>query len=173
MAASLETRQKADRDPQLVAILRKAGAVFYCKTTQPQSLMHLESLSIHGCTLNPHNVNLTSGGSSGGEGALVALRGSIMGVGTDIGGSIRCPAEFCGIYGFRPTSYTVPTKDFLSTDAGFAGEFNILGCAGPMCTSLRDIWRLFSLLSPTWRTPDSSRLHGLGQPASKTHQKGR
>ena len=67
--------------------------VFMCKTTQPQSIMQLETQSHnYGITRNAYNRNCTSGGSSGGEGALVAMRGSTIGVGTDIGGSIRNPA---------------------------------------------------------------------------------
>ncbi|CAF4330831.1 unnamed protein product, partial [Rotaria sordida] len=80
-------------DTLIVKILYEAGAIFYVRTTEPQSLMHLEcSGPIHGTTLNPFNRNLTSGGSSGGEGALLGLKASPMGIGTDIGGSIRSPA---------------------------------------------------------------------------------
>lgn len=59
---------------------------------------------IYGQTLNPCNLQKTPGGSSGGEGALIGGGGSILGIGTDIGGSIRIPASFCGICGFKPTS---------------------------------------------------------------------
>lgn len=59
---------------------------------------------IYGQTLNPHNLQKTSGGSSGGEGALVGGGGSVLGIGSDIGGSIRIPSSFCGICGFKPTS---------------------------------------------------------------------
>jgi amidase len=99
--------------------------------------MHLESDGYHGRTLNPHNIHLSSGGSSGGESALVALRGSIMGVGTDIGGSIRAPCGFVGIYGFKPTADTLPTRDLIR--GGMPAELNVLCSAGPMCTSLRDV----------------------------------
>ena len=77
-------------DAQILKLLWKAGAVFYARTTQPQTLMHLEcSSNLYGVTVNPFNRGLTSGGSSGGEGALLGLRGSCLGIGTDIGGSIR------------------------------------------------------------------------------------
>lgn len=66
---------------QLVDVLSAAGAVFFCHTMLPQSIMHLECESFWGRTLNPFNTNLTSGGSSGGEGALIAMRGSPLGVG--------------------------------------------------------------------------------------------
>ncbi|KIW28081.1 uncharacterized protein PV07_07764 [Cladophialophora immunda] len=126
-----------DTDSQLVAILRGLGAVFYCKTNQPQTLMHLESDSHWGRVLNPYNIHLSAGGSTGGEAALIAMKGSILGVGTDIGGSIRGPAAFCGIYGFKPTSYTLPMKDMIA--APFPAELNVLCSIGPMCRSLRDM----------------------------------
>jgi hypothetical protein len=62
----------------------------------------------HSRTVNPHNNKLSCGGSSGGEGALIALRGSVMGLGTDIGGSIRIPAGFNGLYGLRPSHGRMP-----------------------------------------------------------------
>ncbi|KAM0426358.1 hypothetical protein ACHAPT_008399 [Fusarium lateritium] len=139
MAGTLDTLQKATKDSQLISILRNAGAVFYCKTNQPQSLMHLESLSIWGRTLNPYNINLSSGGSTGGEAALIALRGSLLGLGTDITGSVRGPAGYCGIFGFRPTSHVIPSKDFLTGLPGFAAELNVMGCVGPLGTTLRDM----------------------------------
>ncbi|KAF1918674.1 amidase signature domain-containing protein [Ampelomyces quisqualis] len=130
-------------DSHMVSILRRMGAVFYCKTNQPQAIMHLETTSHYGRTLNPFNIHLSAGGSSGGEGALIAMKGSVLGVGTDIGGSIRCPSAFCGIYGFKPTSCILPMKGFLSH--AFSAELNILCSPGPMCRSLRDM-ELFTKL---------------------------
>jgi amidase len=69
-------------DSDMVALLRNLGAVFYVKTNQPQTIMHLETHSVYGRTLNPYNTDLTPGGSSGGESALIALKGSCLGVGT-------------------------------------------------------------------------------------------
>ncbi|EJT73607.1 hypothetical protein GGTG_07463 [Gaeumannomyces tritici R3-111a-1] len=128
---------KSDRDCQIVAILRGLGAVFYCKTAQPQTMMHLESDSFRGRVLNPYNIHLSAGGSSGGEAALVAMRGSALGVGTDIGGSVRGPAAFCGIHGLKTTSRVLPMRDFAPHP--FAAELNVLVSAGPMCRSLRDM----------------------------------
>ncbi|KAK0610068.1 amidase signature domain-containing protein [Bombardia bombarda] len=133
----LDTRVVSPEDCQMVAILRAAGAVFFCKTIQPQGIMHLESVSVYGRVLNPHNIHLSAGGSTGGEAALIAMRGSVLGIGTDIGGSIRGPAGFCGIYGFKPTSYSLPTKDFIV--GGFGAELNVMSSTGPMSNSLRDL----------------------------------
>lgn len=133
----LETRELSETDCHMMAILRNAGAVFYCKTIQPQGIMHLESVSSYGRVLNPYNINLSAGGSTGGEAALIAMRGSVLGVGTDIGGSVRGPAGFCGIYGYKATSYILPQKDFLRD--GFAAELNVLCSTGPMCRTMRDL----------------------------------
>lgn len=128
---------KDEKDSHLIGILRDLGAVFYCKTNQPQAIMHLESDSHFGRVLNPFNIHLSAGGSTGGEAALIAMYGSTMGVGTDIGGSIRGPSAFCGIYGYKPTSYTLPMKGILHQ--AFPAELNILCSVGPMCRSLRDV----------------------------------
>jgi amidase len=128
---------KDDKDSLMVKILRDLGAVFYVKTNQPQTIMHFESDSHFGRVLNPFNIHLSAGGSSGGEAALIAMHGSPIGLGTDIGGSVRGPSALCGIYGFKPTSYILPMKGFLSH--GLPAELNILASPGPMCRSLRDM----------------------------------
>lgn len=98
--------------------------------------MHLETDSWWGRTANPHNINLSSGGSTGGESALIAMKASVLGLGTDIGGSVRGPSAFCGIVGFKPTTNTITMKDFLP--GGFPAELNVLCSTGPMCRSFRD-----------------------------------
>ena len=99
--------------------------------------MHLETSSnLYGITVNPFNRNLTSGGSSGGEGALLGLRGSCLGIGTDIGGSIRSPAANCGVYGFRPTSYRLPVDGWTAT---MLSQEQIVAVTGPLSTSLEGI----------------------------------
>ncbi|KAK2685703.1 hypothetical protein QWA68_015453 [Fusarium oxysporum] len=133
----LATASYDQYDSPLPAVLRKAGAVFYCKTNQPQGLLHGESDSPWGRVLNPYNTTLTSGGSSGGEGALIAMKGSILGIGSDIGGSIRIPAAFSGIYGYKPSSGILPTKDLVHVP--MVAELTILANAGPMCRSARDV----------------------------------
>lgn len=120
-------------DAHILQVLSNAGAVFHCRTTIPQTMMHLETDSnLYGVTVNPYNSVLTSGGSSGGEGALVALHGSCIGIGSDVGGSIRNPAANCGIYGFKPTAFRLPTDGW-----GYmmAGADNVETCLGPLSTS--------------------------------------
>ncbi|KAL8841132.1 MAG: hypothetical protein Q9176_003473 [Flavoplaca citrina] len=128
---------KGEEDAHVLRILWRAGCVFYARTTQPQTLMHLEtSNNLYGVTVNPFNRDLTSGGSSGGEGALLGLRGSCLGIGSDIGGSVRSPAANCGLYGFRPTSYRVPVRGWSST---MLGEEQIVAVTGPLSASLEGI----------------------------------
>jgi amidase len=91
-------------------------------------------------TTNPLNRNLTSGGSSGGESALIAMRGSPLGVGTDIGGSLRIPAACTGIYTIRPSYGRFPHFDARS---GLAGQESIGSVHGPMARSIADL-RLFT-----------------------------
>lgn len=127
----------APEDGLILRLLWNAGCVFHARTTEPQTLMHLETSSnIYGVTANPYNTNLTSGGSSGGEGALLGLRGSCLGIGTDIGGSIRSPAANQGLFGLKPTSYRLPLDGFAAT---MLGEEQIVPVVGPLSTSLEGI----------------------------------
>ncbi|KAF2398414.1 amidase [Trichodelitschia bisporula] len=122
----------------LLPVLESAGALFYVKTNIPQTMMTADSHStVFGRTVNPHNRTLTAGGSTGGEAALLALRGSIMGVGTDIAGSVRIPAHCCGLFGFKPTAARVPWKG--GTPPGRHGSPSpILPTIGPETHSVRD-----------------------------------
>ncbi|KAH8725430.1 amidase signature domain-containing protein [Phaeosphaeriaceae sp. PMI808] len=124
-------------DAHILQVLHDAGAIFHCRTTVPQTMMHLETDSnLYGVTTNPHNKNLTSGGSSGGEGALIALRGSCLGIGSDVGGSIRCPAANCGVYGLKPTAFRLPTDGWGYMMAGADTVESVLG---PLSTSLEGL----------------------------------
>jgi amidase len=113
--------------------------------------MALETVSnLFGRTVNGFNRDLTSGGSSGGEGALVGLHGSPMGFGTDVGGSIRVPCAFNGIYGIRPTSKRISYDGMLTTRRGARG---IAATVGPMCHSIRDMNLICKVVSDAelWR----------------------
>lgn len=81
----------SEQDSHLSSLLRKACTALHVKTMQSQGPLHLRSVSPVGRVLNPFSINLSAGGSSGSEAALIALNGSVSGVGTDIGGSIRAP----------------------------------------------------------------------------------
>ncbi|KAJ6510859.1 amidase signature domain-containing protein [Mycena sanguinolenta] len=132
----------ATKNGFLPQILYDAGAVFYVKTNIPQLIMHLETYSFWGQTLNPCNTKLTPGGSSGGCSSLVAFGGSPLSVGSDIGGSLRSPAAACGIWTLKPTTLRVP-KGGISPQPG---TDSILSTFGPLSRSLRDIDLWFSVV---------------------------
>lgn len=99
----------ATADCQLVAILQDAGAIPFVRTNISQACMLVESINnVYGTVVNPWNRALSAGGSSGGEGALVAFRGSPFGIGTDGGGSLRLPAAWNGVYTIKPTAARIP-----------------------------------------------------------------
>ncbi|KAG7892592.1 hypothetical protein KL908_003544 [Ogataea polymorpha] len=126
--------------------LEDNGAVFYVKTNIPQTLMTADSENnIFGRTLNPSDLTRTAGGSSGGEGALIKLRGSLLGIGTDIAGSIRIPALCNGIYGYKPSSRVIPYKGQTSPD--LPAYIGVDACAGPLATILEDISMLTDILA--------------------------
>ncbi|KAF5589396.1 hypothetical protein FPCIR_6842 [Fusarium pseudocircinatum] len=130
-----------DHTSDIVKSLRSAGAVFYCRTTMPQTGFILETVSnLWGRTLNPFNNRLGAGGSSGGDAALVAMKGAPIALPSDIGGSIRAPAAFCGLYAIRPTSLRIPKGNWAGT---MTGQISIRDSAGPICHSVNDI-RLFT-----------------------------
>lgn len=96
----------ANKDSAVAKALLDAGAILYVKTNVSQGLLMVESINnVFGTTRNPFNLDLSAGGSSGGEAALVAAKGAILGSGTDGGGSIRLPASFCGLC--KLTKFTV------------------------------------------------------------------
>lgn len=124
----------AEKNAVLVDILIECGAVPFVRTNLPQTVMWPESFNnIFGRTTNPHNRSLTPGGSSGGEGALVALKGSPLGVGSDIGGSIRIPSSFCGLYSLRPSYGRVPYCGALNS---LEGQDSVHSVFGPMTNSV-------------------------------------
>lgn len=115
----------------LSTILRNSGAVFYIKTSVPQTLMVCETINnIIGRTLNPRNKAWSCGGSSGGEGALLGFRGSVLGVGTDIGGSIRVPAAFNSCFGLRPGHGRIPYAGLRNSMEGQETVHSVVGPLG-------------------------------------------
>lgn len=126
-------------------LLLREGAVFYCKTNTPTAMMMAETDNhVYGRTTNPYNRNLSAGGSSGGAAAHAALFGSCVDIGSDIGGSIRIPASFEGLYSLRPTSGRYPT---YATRSGLPGLESVLSVNGPLCRSLESAeWYLQNIL---------------------------
>lgn len=117
--------------------LEDLGVIYYIRTNQPQTLMHLDSQNnFVGLSRNPHNLLLSSGGSSSGEGSLVGFGGSAIGLGSDIGGSIRAPAAYSGCHGLRPTQKRLSGTGLIS---GGTGQESVVGVIGPMARSIEDI----------------------------------
>jgi fatty acid amide hydrolase len=122
-------QRPAAKDARLIQKLRSAGAIVLAKTNIPQLGLYLESDNPRfGRTLNPWDEERTCGGSSGGEAVATALGCSALGVGSDLGGSLRVPAHFCGIHSFKPTSrqlsldgveFALPGMNAIPNVAGF------------------------------------------------------
>ncbi|GAA5853824.1 hypothetical protein JCM8547_007462 [Rhodosporidiobolus lusitaniae] len=141
----------AKQDSVLAASLRKQGAILYCITNVPQSLMSSETKNnIYGLTVNPFNRNISCGGSSGGEGALIGFRGSPAGFGSDIGGSVRIPAAYNGLYGFRGSYNRLPYGGSVNSCEGLEAVSSVLG---PLTVSMSGLSTLVKavLASEPWR----------------------
>ncbi|KAK8038033.1 hypothetical protein PG994_014800 [Apiospora phragmitis] len=141
-------------ESQITTELLGLGAVLYCKTSLPQTLLFGETKNnIIGETLNPHNQNLSCGGSSGGEGALQALGGSTLGVGTDIGGSVRIPAAFNGIFSIKPTPERVSYREVANTNPGQNTYRSTVGFLNTSLDGLELILRSILSTEPWLRDP--------------------
>lgn len=128
---------KHQSNSSLIDVLLSLGAVIYVKTNVPTAMMIAETVNnLYGRTISPLNKNLTPGGSSGGESALIAFKGSPIGVGSDIGGSVRIPAACCGLFGLRPSFGRYPHFD---TTSGMAGQEAVPSVNGPLARTLEDI----------------------------------
>jgi fatty acid amide hydrolase len=88
----------------IIKVLKAQGALVFARTNIPQTMLSYEcSNPVFGQTRNPYCLERGPGGSSGGEGSLIGSRASILGIGGDVGGSLRIPAAFSGCCGFKPT----------------------------------------------------------------------
>lgn len=135
---------RAEEDADVIKLMKEAGAILIVNTNIPEFNLWQETRNnVYGQTLNPYNTTRTTGGSSGGEAALIAACGTGFGIGTDIGGSIRMPAFFCGIFGHKPTSYLISTKG-LSRRTG--KEKHTMVVAGPMSRHAKDLAPLLKVL---------------------------
>jgi fatty acid amide hydrolase len=140
-----------DAEGPLVRKLRQAGAIILGKTNILQTLMGWESDNrVYGRTNNPWNLERSPGGSSGGESAIIAARGSPLGLAADLGGSIRVPAHFCGLHGLKPTSGRLTNDDFppglLPIANGLAA---MVQQAGPIARTVADLQLVMALLAKT------------------------
>jgi amidase len=152
----------ATADSAVVTRLRGAGAIMLANTNVPELCLAGETASIaYGTTNNPYDLARTPGGSSGGEAALIAAGGSPLGLGSDVGGSIRQPAHYCGIAGIKPTTGRVPSTGHWVPLVGLLGPmFSI----GPMARFVEDLTLALPILcGPDGRDPYAAPVP-LGQP---------
>ncbi|MDX6501322.1 MAG: amidase [Blastocatellia bacterium] len=141
----LRANHVPDRDATVVARLRAAGAIILGKTNTPEMAIPYESDNpVFGRTNNPHRFELTPGGSSGGEAAAIAAGLSPAGLGSDLSGSIRVPAHFCGIVGLKPTTGLVPMDGHTPSADGL---LSIAACIGPMARTVADLELILKIIA--------------------------
>lgn len=137
MACYVNEPTTPEQESLLPQILKELGAVFYCKTNTPVAMMMMETNNnVWGETRSPIHTGTSAGGSSGGEAALLAMKGSTLGIGTDIGGSIRMPAAWTYLYGLKPSAGRFPS---LNIRSGIPGQEYVLATNGPMSRHLETL----------------------------------
>lgn len=133
---------RAGQDAAIVKLLREAGAVILGRTNVSQFMLFVESRNpVYGQTANAFSFDHTPGGSSGGEATAIAAGMSPLGVGTDIGGSIRVPAHFSGIAGLKPTLDRLPMRGCATS---LPGQEAVRAQLGPMARRVKDLELFFA-----------------------------
>jgi amidase len=133
------------RDAPAVARLKAAGAIVLGKTNVSELALDYESDNpLFGRSLNPHDPGRTPGGSSGGEAAAISARLSPAGLGSDLSGSIRIPAHFCGSVGLKPTAGRVPGPGQFPPSVG---PYSLGSTIGPMARHVEDLSLIFSVIA--------------------------
>jgi amidase len=141
----LRTDHVPERDATVVARLKAAGAIILGKTNTPEMAIPYETDNpVFGRATNPHNLLMTPGGSSGGEASAIAACLSPAGLGSDLSGSIRVPAHFCGIVGLKPTAGRVPMDGHVPASTG---PLSLGASIGPMARDVKDLDLLFSIIA--------------------------
>jgi amidase len=152
---AFKDRTKACADGALPGAAREAGAVLWGKTNVPFMLSDFQSYNVmHGVTNNPYDVSKVPGGSSGGAAAALACGVTPLEIGSDIGGSLRHPANFCGVYSLKPTWGVLPMRGHVPPPPGVDAEVD-LGVGGPMARNVGDLKLLWDVLRK--RTPEAPR----------------
>ncbi|XP_071540461.1 fatty-acid amide hydrolase 2-B-like isoform X2 [Panulirus ornatus] len=141
----VRTGTAALNNATVVAKMKKAGAIFLANTNVSELGMWWESDNrVYGRTNNPYDTRRTSGGSSGGEGALMCACGTPLSLGTDTGGSIRIPAFFCGIFGHKPTSGVVSIQ---GCNIHLDKEWSEMQSPGPLTRHAQDLAPILTVLA--------------------------
>ena len=134
-----------ERDAPAVARLKAAGAIILGKTNTAEMAMdYTTDNPVFAPTVNPHDPQMTTGGSSGGEAAAIATCLSPGGIGSDLAGSVRIPAHFCGIAGLKPTVGRVPGEMQFPPSTG---PYSLGATIGPMARRISDLHLIFNVLA--------------------------
>jgi fatty acid amide hydrolase 2 len=153
----------AEADGTVVARIRAAGAIPLGITNGPEGGMWMETHNrVFGRTNNPWDLGRTAGGSSGGEGAIVAAAGSAFGLGSDVAGSIRFPAAFCGVVGHKPSGRLVPNTGHWPIGTGETGAILVIG---PMTRRVADVMPILRVIAGPDGHDPFVRESWLGDPA--------
>lgn len=140
-------RRRKPEDAAAVALARQAGAVIWGKTNVPVMAADWQSFNrLYGVSNNPWDTRRTPGGSSGGAAAALAAGITSLEIGSDIGGSLRVPASFCGVFSHKPTWGVVSQAGHVPPSPGTHAERD-LNVVGPMARSARDLRLLMSILA--------------------------
>ncbi|XP_010746554.1 fatty-acid amide hydrolase 2-B [Larimichthys crocea] len=132
-------------DPPVVAYLKRAGAIPMGVTNTPEVCLWYESNNrLTGITNNPYNLERIAGGSSGGEGSILAGAGAVIGIGSDIAGSIRMPAFFNGIFGHKTSTGIVSSEGEFPPCSGRHEEYESVG---PMCRYAEDLLPMLKIMA--------------------------
>ncbi len=136
-------------DAEVVKRLKAAGAIIWGKTNTPYMAGDVQTYNkVYGVTNNPYDLSRTPGGSSGGAAAALAAGITVLEVGSDIGGSLRTPAHFCGVCSLKPSFELVPLKGHVPPAPGSDEMDPDLAVAGPMARNVADLELLMAVLAP-------------------------
>lgn len=147
MGSVVRKGMKAPRDGEVVELMRAAGAIPLLVSATPEFCMSFETNTVaNGRCRNPYDLSRTSGGSSAGEGALNGAGASLFGIGSDIAGSIRLPAMFCGVFGHKPTGGLTSIKGHFPSSLVDENLPNYLQL-GPITRFARDMPLLLEIMA--------------------------
>ncbi|WP_326594647.1 amidase [Streptomyces sp. NBC_01803] len=149
-----------DQDADAVAALRAAGAVIFGKTNVPAYARDVQTHNeVFGTTGNPWRITRTAGGSSGGAAAAVAAGLTALEIGSDLAGSLRLPAHYCGVLGLRPTHGITPTRGHIPRPPGWLTSSDMVS-VGPLCRAPEDLALALDVLTAPARSRAAGwRLH--------------
>lgn len=165
----------AQYDATVVARFKKAGAIVIGTSNVPEVGFWFECFNnVYGTTNNPWDTTRTCGGSTGGEAALIASGASVMGIGSDIGGSIRIPSAFCGIYGHKPSEGLIPITGhfpvYQNNATNFSGNRHPFTVVGPMGKSVKDLCQMMKvMMGPDGYDPEMKSAEIFGTQRSKNN----